>query len=118
MGSNRHNWPLWTKTDSGKVQSRRSVVEGNMIEKIIEKSAANKFLVFLVVLFISAWGIWAFRSTPLDALPALSDVQLIVYTTWMGRIPSIVEDQVSYRIASTMLAAPKRKLVRGFSDFG
>jgi Cu(I)/Ag(I) efflux system membrane protein CusA/SilA len=89
-----------------------------MIEKIIEKSAQNKFLVFLVVLFLSAWGVWALRSTPLDAIPDLSDVQVIVYTTWMGRNPSIVEDQVTYPIASTMLAAPKVKFVRGFSDFG
>ena len=89
-----------------------------MIEKIIEGSARNKFLVFLVVLFLSAWGIWALRSTPLDAIPDLSDVQVIVYTTWMGRNPSIVEDQVTYPIASTMLAAPKVKFVRGFSDFG
>jgi len=89
-----------------------------MIEKIIEKSAQNKFLVFLVVLFLSAWGVWALKSTPLDAIPDLSDVQVIVYTTWMGRNPSIVEDQVTYPIASTMLAAPKVKFVRGFSDFG
>jgi len=89
-----------------------------MIEKIIEKSAQNKFLVFLMVLFLGAWGIWALKSTPLDAIPDLSDVQVIVYTTWMGRNPSIVEDQVTYPIASTMLAAPKVKVVRGFSDFG
>src|SRR5881296_1011672 len=89
-----------------------------MIEKIIEKSAQNKFLVFLMVLFLSAWGVWALRGTPLDAIPDLSDVQVIVYTTWMGRNPSIVEDQVTYPIASTMLAAPKVKFVRGFSDFG
>jgi Cu(I)/Ag(I) efflux system membrane protein CusA/SilA len=89
-----------------------------MIEKIIEKSAANKFLVFLMVVFLSAWGLWALKNTPLDAIPDLSDVQVIVYTTWMGRNPSIVEDQVTYPIASTMLAAPKVKFVRGFSDFG
>jgi copper/silver efflux system protein len=89
-----------------------------MIEKIIEKSAQNKFLVFLMVLFLSAWGVWALRSTPLDAIPDLSEVQVIVYTTWMGRNPSIVEDQVTYPVASTMLAAPKVKFVRGFSDFG
>src|SRR5438093_1116459 len=89
-----------------------------MIEKIIEKSAQNKFLVFLMVVFLSAWGVWALRSTPLDAIPDLSDVQVIVYTTWMGRNPSIVEDQVTYPIASTMLAAPKVKFVRGLSDFG
>jgi Cu(I)/Ag(I) efflux system membrane protein CusA/SilA len=89
-----------------------------MIERIIEGSVKNKFLVFLMVLFLSAWGIWALRNTPLDAIPDLSDVQVIVYTTWMGRNPSIVEDQVTYPIASTMLAAPKVKFVRGFSDFG
>src|SRR2546422_4033177 len=89
-----------------------------MIEKIIEGSARNKFLVFLMVVFLSAWGIWALKNTPLDAIPDLSDVQVIVYTTWMGRNPSIVEDQVTYAIASTMLAAPKVKFVRGFSDFG
>src|SRR6266478_5461779 len=89
-----------------------------MIEKIIDGSAKNKFLVFLTVLFLTAWGVWALRSTPLDAIPDLSDVQVIVYTTWMGRNPSIVEDQVTYLIASTMLAAPKVKFVRGFSDFG
>src|SRR5438128_155976 len=89
-----------------------------MIEKIIEASAKNKFFVFLTVLFLTAWGVWALRSTPLDAIPDLSDVQVIVYTTWMGRNPSIVEDQVTYPIASTMLAAPKVKFVRGFSAFG
>lgn len=89
-----------------------------MIEKIIEGSAKNKFLVFLMVFFLSAWGIWALKNTPLDAIPDLSDVQVIVYTTWMGRNPSIIEDQVTYPIATTMLAAPKVKFVRGFSDFG
>ena len=89
-----------------------------MIEKIIEGSARNKFIVFLMVLFLSAWGLWALKNTPLDAIPDLSDVQVIVYTTWMGRNPSIVEDQVTYPIATTMLAAPKVKFVRGFSDFG
>jgi Cu(I)/Ag(I) efflux system membrane protein CusA/SilA len=89
-----------------------------MIERIIEASARNKFLVFLVVVFLGGWGIWALRNTPLDAIPDLSDVQVIVYTTWMGRNPTIVEDQVTYPIATTMLAAPKVKFVRGFSDFG
>jgi copper/silver efflux system protein len=56
-----------------------------MIEKIIEGSAKNKFLIFLMVLFLSAGGIWALKNTPLDAIPDLSDVQVIVYPTWMGR---------------------------------
>jgi Cu(I)/Ag(I) efflux system membrane protein CusA/SilA len=89
-----------------------------MIEKIIEGSAKNKFLIFLMVFFLSSWGIWALRNTPLDAIPDLSDVQVIVYTTWMGRNPNIIEDQVTYPIATTMLAAPRVKFVRGFSDFG
>ncbi|HEV8341640.1 MAG TPA: efflux RND transporter permease subunit, partial [Candidatus Binatia bacterium] len=78
-----------------------------MIEKIIEGSAKNKFLIFLMVFFLSSWGIWALRNTPLDAIPDLSDVQVIVYTTWMGRNPNIIEDQVTYPIATTMLAAPR-----------
>jgi Cu(I)/Ag(I) efflux system membrane protein CusA/SilA len=89
-----------------------------MIEKIIEGSANNKFLVFLLVLFLSAAGIWALKNTPLDAIPDLSDVQVIVYTPWMGRNPTIMEDQVTYPIVTTMISAPKVKFVRGFSDFG
>jgi Cu(I)/Ag(I) efflux system membrane protein CusA/SilA len=89
-----------------------------MIEKIIEASAKNKFFVFLIVIFLSAWGIWALRNTPLDAIPDLSDVQVIVYTPWMGRNPTIIEDQVTYPIVTTMISAPKVKYVRGFSDFG
>src|SRR6266567_2750733 len=89
-----------------------------MIEKIIEASARNKFFVFLLIFFLSAWGIWALQKTPLDAIPDLSDVQVIVYTTWMGRNPTIMEDQVTYPIVTTMISAPKVKFVRGFSDFG
>ena len=89
-----------------------------MIEKIIEGSAKNKFLILLMVIFLSAAGIWALKNTPLDAVPDLSDVQVIVYTTWMGRNPTIMEDQVTYPIVTTMISAPKVKFVRGFSDFG
>ena len=89
-----------------------------MIEQIIEGSARNKFLVFLLVIFLSAWGLWALKNTPLDAIPDLSDVQVIVYTPWMGRNPTIIEDQVTYPIVTTMISAPRVKSVRGFSDFG
>src|SRR3989337_630498 len=89
-----------------------------MIEKIIEGSAKNKFLVFLMVVFLSAAGVWALKSTPLDAIPYCSDVEVIVYTTWMGRNPTIMEDQVTYPIVTTMISAPRVKFVRGFSDFG
>ena len=89
-----------------------------MIEKIIEASARNRFLVFLMVGFLTAMGVWALKSTPLDAVPDLSDVQVIVYTPWVGRNPTIIEDQVTYPIVTTMISAPKVKFVRGFSDFG
>jgi Cu(I)/Ag(I) efflux system membrane protein CusA/SilA len=89
-----------------------------MIEKIIEASARNKFIVLLMIAFLSAAGLWAIKNTPLDAIPDLSDVQVIVYTPWMGRNPTIMEDQITYPIVTTMISAPKVKFVRGFSDFG
>ena len=89
-----------------------------MLEKIIELSARNKFLVFLAVLFLTAWGVWALYNTPLDAIPDLSDVQVIVFTEWTGRSPDLVEDQITYPIVSTMLSAPKVKVVRGKSFLG
>jgi len=89
-----------------------------MIERIIEGSARNRFLIFLMVIVLSAMGVWALKNTPLDAVPDLSDVQVIVYTPWMGRNPTIIEDQVTYPIVTTMISAPKVKFVRGFSDFG
>ncbi len=89
-----------------------------MIEKIIEYSAKNKFITILGVLFISAWGFWAMSNTPLDAIPDLSDAQVIVFTEWKGRSPDLVEDQISYPIVTTMIAAPNVKFVRGQSFFG
>ncbi len=89
-----------------------------MIAKIIEYSARNKFIVFLFVFFAIAWGYWAMSNTPLDAIPDLSDTQVIVYTEWTGRSPDLVEDQITYPITSTLLAAPKVKAVRGFSFLG
>jgi Cu(I)/Ag(I) efflux system membrane protein CusA/SilA len=89
-----------------------------MIAKIIEFSARNKFLVFLVLFFAIAWGIWTIKNTPLDALPDLSDTQVIIYTEWAGRSPDLVEDQITYPITSTLLAAPHVQAVRGFSYLG
>src|SRR5512139_3320901 len=89
-----------------------------MLAKIIELSARNKFLVFLVVAVLTIWGIWAIYNTPLDAIPDLSDVQVIVYTEWTGRSPDLVEDQITYPIVSTLLAAPKVRAVRGKSFLG
>ncbi|RJQ41215.1 MAG: efflux RND transporter permease subunit [Nitrospiraceae bacterium] len=89
-----------------------------MIAKIIELSARNKFIIFLLVFFLLAWGYWALKNTPLDAIPDLSDTQVIIYTEWPGRSPDLVEDQITYPITSTLLAAPKVQVVRGFSYLG
>ncbi len=89
-----------------------------MIGKIIELSARNKFLVFLFVASLCIWGIWALKRTPLDAIPDLSDSQVIIYTDWAGKSPDLVEDQITYPISSTLLAAPHVQVVRGFSFLG
>ena len=89
-----------------------------MIEKIIEYSARNKFLTITFVLFVVAWGFWSMRNTPIDAIPDLSDTQVIVFTEWQGRSPDLVEDQITYPIISTIIAAPEVKFVRGQSFFG
>jgi Cu(I)/Ag(I) efflux system membrane protein CusA/SilA len=89
-----------------------------MLSKIIEWSARNRFLVLLATLFITLAGIYALLKTPLDALPDLSDVQVIVYTEYPGQAPQVVEDQVTYPLTTAMLSVPKSKVVRGFSFFG
>src|SRR5487761_2760938 len=89
-----------------------------MLSKIIEWSARNRFLVLLATLFITLAGIYALVKTPLDALPDLSDVQVIVYTEYPGQAPQVVEDQVTYPLTTAMLSVPKSKVVRGFSFFG
>jgi Cu(I)/Ag(I) efflux system membrane protein CusA/SilA len=89
-----------------------------MIARVIDFSARNRFLVFLLVFALIGWGIWAIRNTPLDAIPDLSDTQVIVFTEWEGRSPDLIEDQITYPVTSTLLAAPKVKVVRGFSFLG
>ncbi|MDP2760556.1 MAG: efflux RND transporter permease subunit [Sideroxyarcus sp.] len=89
-----------------------------MLANIIEWSARNRFLVLLATLFITLAGIYALVKTPLDALPDLSDVQVIVYTEYSGQAPQVVEDQVTYPLTTAMLAVPKSRVVRGFSFFG
>ncbi|MCW5663832.1 MAG: efflux RND transporter permease subunit [Piscinibacter sp.] len=89
-----------------------------MLSKIIQWSGRNPFLVLLATLFIVIGGILAVLKTPLDALPDLSDVQVIVYTEYPGQAPQVVEDQVTYPLTTAMLAVPKSKVVRGFSFFG
>ena len=89
-----------------------------MLANIIDWSGRNRFLVLLATLFITLWGIFAVLRTPIDALPDLSDVQVIVYTEYPGQAPQVVEDQVTYPLTTAMLSVPKSKVVRGFSFFG
>jgi len=89
-----------------------------MIAALIRWSAANRFFVLLGALVVVAAGVWAVRSTPVDALPDLSDVQVIIRTSYPGQAPQIVENQVTYPLATTMLSVPGAKTVRGYSFFG
>jgi Cu(I)/Ag(I) efflux system membrane protein CusA/SilA len=89
-----------------------------MIEWIIRRSVANRFLVMMGALFLSVWGTWTIINTPVDALPDLSDVQVIIKTSYPGQAPQIVENQVTYPLTTTMLSVPGAKTVRGFSQFG
>lgn len=89
-----------------------------MIEWIIRRSVANRFLIVIGALFLGVWGTWTIVNTPVDALPDLSDVQVIVKTRYPGQAPQIVENQVTYPLTTTMLSVPGAKTVRGFSQFG
>lgn len=89
-----------------------------MIAAIIRGSLKNRFLVLIAALMMAAWGIWALMRAPVDALPDLSDVQVIVRVAYPGKAPQMVEDQVTYPLTTTMLSVPGAKTVRGFSMFG
>jgi Cu(I)/Ag(I) efflux system membrane protein CusA/SilA len=89
-----------------------------MIERLIEWSARNKVYVYILVIAGVAFGIYSLKRVPLDAIPDLSDTQVIIYTEWHGRSPTIIEDQITYPIVTTLLSAPKVKTVRGYSFFG
>lgn len=89
-----------------------------MIEKIIAKSVYNKFLIILVFIIVVGWGIWALLRTPLDAIPDLSDNQVIVFTEWPGRSPQTIDDQITYPLASNLQGLPGIRVVRAESAFG
>src|SRR2546430_7422186 len=103
-----------------KLQDSNTPVQAKpfLLERIIEASARNTFFVVILTLFGIAGAIWALIRTPLDAIPDLSDVQVIVYTEWEGRSPDLVEDQLPYPISTRFIAAPKLKSVRAESSFG
>ena len=89
-----------------------------MIARLIRWSIANRLLVLLAMVMLTAWGLWSLSKIPLDAIPDLSDVQVIIHTTLPGKAPQIVENQVTYPLTTSMLSVPGAKTVRGFSFFG
>src|SRR5471030_96139 len=89
-----------------------------MIAFVIRWSLRNRLLVLLAALMMAVWGIWSLQKAPLDALPDLSDVQVIVRVSYPGKAPQIIEDQVTYPLTTTLLSVPGAKTVRGFSMFG
>ena len=91
---------------------------GSFIERLIEKCGRNPFIVCVFLLGAIGLGLWSIRRVPLDAVPDLSDTQVIINTSWTGRSPELIEDQVTYPIVTSLLGAPKVKYVRGLSMFG
>ncbi|MGD8376826.1 MAG: efflux RND transporter permease subunit, partial [Acidobacteriota bacterium] len=89
-----------------------------MIEKIIAASVRNKLMVLILMGAVVAGGVWAMLHIPLDAIPDLSDVQVIIFTSYPGQAPQVVEDQITYPLTTKMLAVPFAKAVRGYSFFG
>ena len=89
-----------------------------MLKAIIDLSVKNRFLVLLATFFVTAFGLYSIKTLPLDAIPDLSDVQVIIFTEYPGQTPQVVEDQVTYPLTTAMLSAPYAKNVRGYSFFG
>ena len=89
-----------------------------MIKAIINASLKNRFIVLVITVMITFLGIYSYKTISLDAIPDLSDVQVIIFTKYPGQSPQVVEDQVTYPLTTTMLAVPKTKVVRGYSFFG
>src|SRR5258707_12485093 len=120
------------RNDAGRIQqgepreNRRAELDGTtfrpaqviMLKSIIDFSLKNKFIVLLATIALVLGGVYALRNIPLDAIPDLSDVQVIVYTEWPGQAPQIVQDQVTYPITTKMLSVPRNKVVRGYSFYG
>ena len=96
----------------------RAPEESGLVGKLISGSARNPFLTILLTAAFGVWGWFALTNGPLDAIPDLSDVQVIVFTEWPGQSPDLVEDQITYPISSSLLAAPNVQFVRGQSMFG
>ncbi len=89
-----------------------------MIKSIIDFSIRDRFMVLMATVLVASVGMWAYLTAPLDAIPDLSDVQVIVFTEYPGQAPQVVEDQVTYPLTTAMLAVPTAQVVRGYSFFG
>src|SRR5215813_14267267 len=89
-----------------------------MVQKLIEFSLRNRLIVLLIAAGLLVWGLLSIRKNPIDAIPDLSENQVIVFTEWMGRSPQIIEDQVTYPLVSNLQGIPKVKTIRGSSMFG
>src|SRR3990167_6143351 len=110
--------PLFAFSRPGQSQPAPRARGTDMLGRIIEWSARNVFIVLLGALFVVAAGVFAVLRTPLDAIPDLSDVQVIIYTEYPGQAPQVVEDQITYPLSTAMLSVPKSRVVRGLSVFG
>ena len=89
-----------------------------MIQKIIEASIRNRWIVLIIAIALFIWGIFSIKQNPIDAIPDLSENQVIVFTEWMGRSPQLIEDQITYPLVSNLQGIPKVKNIRGTSMFG
>src|SRR5439155_13450298 len=113
----------WTRSSrNGSCQLRRdrpwSKDHGTMINWLIEVALRNRFIVIALFLLIGAWGYWALLTTPIDAIPDLSDNQVIVFSDWSGRSPQEVEDQITYPLTVSLQGLPGVRVVRSASAFG
>jgi len=114
----RRNGGTEAVADSPRPRFSDSPSRGSLIERIIEWSARNRFMVFMMVGALTLGGVYCLQNTPLDAIPDLTDVQVIVFTQWEGRSPTLVEDQITYPIVTKLISAPNVRTVRGYSFFG
>src|SRR5262245_65697089 len=108
MGCHCHRHERWPDHRPQAVRDVRPIARSRrhtMISRIIDWCASNRFLVFTGTVALTVWGIWTMTSTPLDAVPDISDVQVIVATEWTGRSPDIIEDQITYPIVTSLLSA-------------
>ncbi|MBC7508324.1 MAG: efflux RND transporter permease subunit, partial [Ferruginibacter sp.] len=89
-----------------------------MVQKLIELALRNRIIVLLLAGCLFAWGVYSIKKNPIDAIPDLSENQVIVFTEWMGRSPQVIEDQVTYPLVSNLQGIPRIKNIRGSSMFG